>query len=134
MPWVKIGDEVADLPKTLIVWSQDPAAFALDTRATIYAAKHLTDGFVPAALLDVWFPDPTSDTSARLTAILVNAGRWSPTEGGFMIHDFLDSNRSKEAVEKERAKRKKTGKTGGERSGDTRRAQARAAIDEQLPE
>lgn len=133
MSWCKIGDEIVDAPKTLMVWAQDPAAFALDTRATLYAAKHLTDGFIPSAVLDVWFPNQTDGTSARLVKILVDVGRWIPEDGGFRIHDFLDSNRSREDVEAEREKRRKSGKSGGRKSGVQRR-KVRDAIQQSLDE
>lgn len=134
MSWVKIGDEVADLPKTLAVWAQDPAAFALDVRATLYSAKHLTDGFVPALILDVWFPERGAGEATRLTRILIEAGRWEAVEGGFLLHDFLDSNRSREEVEAERAKRQRSGRRGGRKSAQTRRQKVRQILDEQFPE
>lgn len=135
MPWAKIDDGIVDHPKTLIVWSQDPAAFALDVRAIAYCAKHLTDGFLADAVLDSWFPNPADGTSARLTTILVDAVRWERVDGGFEIRDFLDYNRSREEVEAERAKRAKSGGKGGKRSGEARRRkQARREAEASLAE
>lgn len=133
MTWVRIDDDVVDNLKTLQMWAQDPAAFALDVRGIAYCAKHLTDGFLPDEILALWFGGEP-EKGHRLTEILVAVGRWDRAEGGFDIHDFLDYNKSREEVELERAKRAKSGKKGGTKSGESRRRKTREQIEESLAE
>lgn len=120
MSWAKIDDGIGDNPKTLRVWAEDPAAFALDIRAIAYCAKHLTDGFVPAEIIALWFAGKEADRD-RLVGILLNAQRWEIVPGGFEIHDYLDYNPTKEKVLETRKKRAGAGTTGGKRSGESRR-------------
>lgn len=134
MSWVKIDDGIVDNLKTLKVWSRDPEAFALDVRGIAYAAKQLTDGFVPDEILELWYTGRAEDLQA-LTEILVDVQRWERVEGGFEIHDYLDYNPSKEKVLETRAKRANNGGKGGKASGKSRREKAvRKEAEESLAE
>lgn len=126
MPWVKIDDGIVDNLKTLKVWKRDPEAFALDVRGIGYCAKHLTDGFVPEEILEVWYAGRV-ERLQELTTILVEVGRWEPAEGGFDVHDFLEYNPSKEKVLETRAKRASSGYNGGKKSGESRRRRGEAS-------
>lgn len=122
MPWARIDDGIGDNPKTLKIWAEDPGALALDVRGIAYCAKHLTDGFVPAEIIALWFAGRDEERD-RLTGILLRHGRWEAVPGGFEIHDYLEYNASKEKVLEVRAKRAKSGSNGGKKSGRTRRGE-----------
>ncbi len=79
------------------VRSVDPSAAWMWAASIGYACENLTDGFIPrAALHDL----VTLDAKPRLKLVdqLVGAGLWETCEGGWMIHDFLMWNPSKQAV------------------------------------
>lgn len=123
MPWAKLDDGIVDNLKTLSVWSGDPAAFALDIRAIAWSAKQLTNGFVPTQLVAAWFP--AAEQRARLVDLLIASGRWEVAEqDGWLIHDFLDYNPSREEIEAERDAKQKAGRKGGKASGRSRRQKA----------
>lgn len=77
-----------------------PLAAWLNVCAWAYCARNLTDGFVPAErvprLADV--PKPT-----QLVDRLVKAKLWEVVPGGYMVHDYLEYNPSREQVMAERA-------------------------------
>lgn len=97
MPWVRMDDQYPEHPKVDRV---GPYAAWLNVCAWAYCARNLTDGFVPservARLANV--PQP-----AKLAKALVEARLWEAVEGGYMVHDFLAYNPSREQVLKERA-------------------------------
>lgn len=76
-----------------------------------YARNHLTDGVVPTealATLAVFKTRP-----AKLAEVLVSVRLFEVVEGGYVVHDFLDENDSREDVLRKRredAERKRTGK------------------------
>lgn len=79
------------------VRSVDPSAAWMWAASIGYACENLTDGFIPrAALHDL----VTLDAKPRLKHAeeLVAAGLWEAVEKGWMIHDFLMWNPSKQAV------------------------------------
>ena len=67
----------------------------LYVRCGTYAAQHLTDGYIRKDIA-------LSIGSPALADTLVKAKLWHRTRGGWTIHDYLDYNPSREAVEKER--------------------------------
>lgn len=83
-------------------WDNDPriiragtAAFGLYTRCGMYAARHLTDGFVPTEVA-------TTYGSREWAAKLVDAGLWVIVEHGFQMPDYLERNPSAVVVRKRR--------------------------------
>jgi len=96
MPWVKIDDQFASHPKVL---KAGPAAAWLYICGLTYCNRYLTDGFIPAQAVRLLadLDDPEEQAAA-----LVNAGLWEVTDGGYMVHDFLDWNPSAEEVRSER--------------------------------
>lgn len=92
MPWARFDDQFPDHPKVVKV---GPLAAWLSVCAVCYCSRYLTDGFVPEAqlrkLADV--KDPVS-----LAERLVDAGVWERCDGGFMVHDYLEYNPSRDAV------------------------------------
>lgn len=124
MTWVRFDDQFADSPKMEQV---GPVAGWLHVAAICYSARHLLDGVIPEAkarrLADI--PSPAKHIRA-----LVTAGAWHEPghdcercqpcpDGHYLIHDYLEYQRSRADVEAERtaarermAKRRR--KTNGE--------------------
>ncbi|MBP8536106.1 hypothetical protein [Streptomyces sp. MK37H] len=109
MAWSRIDDSLHSHPKIMQVGN---AATGLYVRLISYAGQHLTDGFVPASVA-------RSYGTPRLLAALCDANLLAkvdpksnqtsetrpPLQGpGYVIHDYLDYNPSREQVLAERAK------------------------------
>lgn len=96
MTWVRIDDQFPDHPKVAAV---GPQAAWLHVCGLCYAARYLTDGFVPDAIVSrlTIFEDVTP-----LVTLLVTHALWAQVDGGYMIHDFLEYNPSREQVMQER--------------------------------
>jgi hypothetical protein len=96
MTWVKLDDQFTDHPKVV---AAGPLAAWLYICGLTYAARYLTDGFIPAAqvrrLADLGEPE-------RLAERLVGVELWEREEAGYRIHDYLDFNPSAAQVRKER--------------------------------
>lgn len=109
---MKHYDERLEHPKLVKV---GPHAEHLDDRATLYANKNLTDGFVPTSkvrtLVD-WHGIFEADAKGKprpvdpmvLADRLVEADRWERVDGGFQIHDYLEHQQSKAQILERRAK------------------------------
>lgn len=123
MAWVKVDDQMADHPKFTGLDRFAPLALALQLRAFCYASRHLTDGFLPAGVIpslidgfESWgietggvrgmFAVGSDGDEFDWPAIMVSAGLWEQREGGYVIHDYLDYNPSKEQVLKHRKEAK----------------------------
>jgi hypothetical protein len=97
MAWVRLDDAFPEHPKVLA--AGDEAAW-LYVCALAYCNRHLTDGALPAAAVKRL----TNHKRPILLAMrLVDVGLFDRTEDGFHVHDYLDYQSSKEAVEAERA-------------------------------
>ena len=92
MPWFRLDDSFHSHPKVIAAGNE---AIGLYVRCGTHAAEHLTDGFVSKNVA-------LSYGSDALAGTLVRAGLWHRARGGWTIHDYLDYNPSREAVEKER--------------------------------
>ena len=95
MPWVKIDDQMPDHPK---IAALSDAAFRAHVTAICYAARNLTDGFIPMKKAKEF-------GSARSIKELVPA-LWELAEGGFSVHDYLryQPPRAQVLAEREAAK------------------------------
>lgn len=127
MTWVKLDDQFADNPK---LERAGPLAAWLSVAALCYSARHLTDGFIPqskaARLADI--PTPGKHVKA-----LIREGVWhepghtceSPLcgavpDGHYLIHDYLDYQRSRADVEAEREKEREKKRAQREKGSSTR--------------
>lgn len=117
MTWVKLSDE---FPRHEKVDDLSDGAFRLHIAALCHASDQLTDGFVREKIVARLVPtfrktQPTELVQARL---------WHPTEGGWLIHDYLDYNPSAESVRAERKaaadrmRNARSGKRSGEQQGE----------------
>jgi hypothetical protein len=121
MPWVRLDDRFTEDPKVVEV---GPLASWLYVSSIAYAARNLTDGFIPKAMvprladfteIETLWPQLSShgvsnDGLTELTESLVSrllcAELWQKTDGGFQIHNYLEYQPSREQVLKERAANK----------------------------
>jgi hypothetical protein len=92
LPWFRLDDSFHSHPKILAAGNE---AVGLYVRCGTYAAAHLTDGKLPRDIVLLYGSDALADK-------LVAAKLWRRTRGGWQIHDYLDYNPSREAVDNER--------------------------------
>ena len=98
MPWVRFDDT---FPVHRKVDGLSDAAFRLHVSAIFWCARNLTDGVVPEEDLDL--VTARVRTPARFAAELVRRGLWDKRDqGGWIIHDYLDFQPSKDKVLAER--------------------------------
>jgi hypothetical protein len=96
MPWIKIDDRLHAHPKFVAAWAADPASVGLELFALSHSAAYLTDGAVDEIFVRSLFR--SAARRRRAIAALVDAGLWLPTGDGWVIHDYLDYNESREAL------------------------------------
>lgn len=112
MPWVKIDDAFLRHPKARAAGKDGRALFIA---GLCWCATHGTDGRIEAYDLPVIAAE--ADVRPAATARrLVDVGLWEATDGGWLVHDYLDYNPSAAATEELRAKRAEAGRRGGQRS------------------
>lgn len=113
MTWLKLDDSFGDHPK---IDALSDGAYRLHVQAMNYAARNLLDGRVPDGR-----PERLMQRFKRGYLVeLERAGLWERNGAGWMIHDFLVYNPSKEEVEERRKKRAEAGAKGGKRSSKKR--------------
>ena len=125
MSWIKIDDGFPDHPKFL---EAGPLGGFLCLCAIAWSNRNRTDGFVPRGqvrrLVDfegfahhMWAGELVGggdDVDAmQLAEELVTVGLWEHVKGGFLIHDYLDWQRSREEIEALTEQRREAGKRGG---------------------
>lgn len=124
MAWAKIDDKFFSHPK---VRSAGRDATLLHLAALTYCNEHLTDGFIQEesipyiamlAFIDV------EDAKQNLSKLL-SVGLWEECEGGYLVHDYLEYNPTREMVEETRAARAEAGKRGGEAKTPEKQASSR---------
>ncbi len=144
MSWVRFDDAMGDHPKFLAMGPLAPLALALQVRACLYVARHLTDGYVPAGALagllqgfDAWsietgtIGDPPiagfgeSADALNWPELMIRAGLWEHAKrrDGYVIHDYLEYNPARESVlaarESNAARQKNFRGRNGKRNGAT---------------
>lgn len=100
MTWVKLDDGFPEHSKIL---AAGPYGLAVHVRALCWAARNLSDGFLPAAAVKTFtvdFGEIRGRHRARKETVesLVSLGIWEQEAGGYRIHDYLDFNPSKSEV------------------------------------
>lgn len=91
MAWLRFDDNYPQHPKVIGLTAN---AFTLNTCAICYAGRHHTDGFLPAAIVPRLWHFPRGTSVPRLVRELLAARLWEETEGGHLVHDFLEYNPS----------------------------------------
>jgi|GEM_PF-3118815 len=96
MPYAQIDTEALSHPKVLAL---SDAAFRLWVASLAYCQRHLTDGALPEACLVAL----GVRVHAKQVDELVSRRLWDRTEDGYQVHDYLQWNTSRAAVEQRRA-------------------------------
>lgn len=133
--WVKIDDRFYQHPKIVSV---GPLGMALQVAALCYCNQYLTDGFIPWAaakgLISWEYLAPPDDNgrrlimtvdvgcgmhgeqvcSERIIDLLLSAEIWIEVDGGYLIHDYGDFQKSKEEVTAITTARQEAGRRGGQ--------------------
>lgn len=113
--WAKIDDAFPDHPKLGRLGRQAPLGGWLFVSGLCYCGRFLTDGFIPEGQVGKLADFHGFDTDAHeLAKRLVDVGLWEYTEGGFLVHDYLEWNWSREKCEATRATNKARASKGGE--------------------
>lgn len=104
MAWVRLDDQFTDHPKLA---AAGPVAGWVYVSGLCYAARYLTDGFVPETIALRF-----AGSSPEVLANLVECSLLDRVNGGYQIHDFLDYNppASKVKAERDAAKARMKGK------------------------
>jgi hypothetical protein len=101
-------------------------AMGLHAWSISYCDHARSDGFIP---LGAW---PALPGAGAAVKALVDAELWARVEGGFMLHDYLDYNRSRAKIEAELAAKRANGQAGGQASASAR-ARAKGQAPAQAP-
>lgn len=129
--YVKVHDGLPDHPKIIEAGGE---AGWLYICGLSYASRQLTDGVIPKRLV----PRLTDGSKPEASAsALLRVGLWHEGEhdcpncppagpDAYVIHDYLDHQRSASEVADIRSKRAAAGQRGGKRSGESRRAASAA--------
>jgi hypothetical protein len=96
MTWVRIDDSFPEHPKVLA--AGDSAAW-LYVAGICYSGRLLTDGFIPKEQVNrlTGISSPKKEVAA-----LVAVQLWDEVPGGYQIHGYLEHQKSRDDVEKER--------------------------------
>lgn len=129
--YVRIHDGLPDHPKIAEVGGM---AAWLYVSGLCYASRLLTDGIIPARMVArlTDLPDVEALASRLLEANLWHRAQHDckdcPQGLGdvYVIHDYLDHQRSAAEVRELSEKRAAAGRSGGKASGESRRAEAKA--------
>lgn len=89
MTWFRVDDGFADHPKVLSV---SLGAIGLWVKAGAWCAKHLKDGAVPTTAVSAL------GGSKKLAAELVAAGLWHEAANGYVFHEWLQHQPSRQQV------------------------------------
>jgi hypothetical protein len=129
MSWVRLDDQFANHAKIMSVSSD---AFRLHVTAMCWSASQLTDGAVPVAATRQlgWFCTDLKQATAEL--VLAELWEMAPG-GGWLIHDYLEYNPSKEQVLKERAEAKERMQNKRKSSAEVRPNISRTSDNVQVP-
>jgi len=117
MAWFRLDASFPEHPKVMGLGLRAEGLFV---RGLAYASRVATDGHIPIQFIRS-MPDPDVEAVA---AALVGAGLWEAAPGGFLIHDYLDYQPSREEVKQRDDYFRDIGQKGGKRSGEVRREAA----------
>lgn len=109
MSWVKLDDSFFSHPKVVNAGTE---AIGLYVLGLTYSSHHLTDGHVPSA----WVRQAVGSKAKKLTETLMEHGLWELNGTGWLIHDYLEYQASREQIQAQRAEvsaaRSEAGKRG----------------------
>lgn len=113
MAWVRIDDQV---PRNTKCLKAGPAACWLWVCAIAHCQSQLTEGFVSVEALPMIGVKGAS-RAEKLAQVLVGAGLFDRVDGGYLVHDYLEFNGTKDDALARKAKlsaaRAEAGRLGG---------------------
>jgi hypothetical protein len=129
--YVRVHDGLPDHPKIAEVGGM---AAWLYVSGLCYASRHLTDGIIPIRLVARLTDLPDAEA---LASRLLEANLWHRAQHDckdcpqgigavYVVHDYMDHQRSAAEVRELSEKRAAAGRNGGRASGETRRGNAKA--------
>ena len=124
MPWARFDDKFYAHPKTYRLGKLRLPAIGLHLLAVTWSCDQLTDGVIPEDALVMLGGTPA------VAQALVHAGMWHHSEERreYLIHDFIDYNKSRDQVLRDREKwRERQGASRGVSQGVSRRDTQRDA-------
>ncbi len=98
MSYFQVDDSFQDHPKFVGLGLD---AVGLWSCGQAYCSRHLTDGFIPTAWVDM--KSGGRQKGERVAATLVAANLWLVVAGGYTVKGYLDHNPSRADVEKKKA-------------------------------
>lgn len=119
MVWFKVDDR---LPMNRKMAGVSLAAVGLWVEGGSWASGAQTGGTIPKQLLRLLHVE----SSEKLADELVAAGLWEDEGDQWRIHDFFDYNPTAKEIEDLKASRSKAGRSGGLKSGESRRSKCEA--------
>jgi hypothetical protein len=99
MPWTRLDDTFYGNPKILDLFHE---AFRLYVVSLNWAVAQMTDGRVPWVALSICLPDETPEQREESAGQLVKVGLWTVNGTGWLIHDFLEYQETRETIEDRR--------------------------------
>jgi hypothetical protein len=126
-------DNCDDNPK---IAGLSDSAFRLWFRGLLYCRRNRTDGHIPELAARgltkgaKQYQRASAELLARPTLVPDRVPLWSRTETGFLIHNYLERNKSREQIDNEIAEKREYARRGGLRSGQVRAKQSASASDE----
>lgn len=115
MTYVKLDDGFFANPKVAQAGYEGAGLYAMGLS---YCGKYLTDGFLP----EFW----AHQHPRRIIKRLLDAKLWRVVDGGYVMADYLEYNRSAEEIKEERRKKREGGKRGAEERWAREQAEAQA--------
>ena len=109
--WFKVDDNLATHPKAA---RAGLAPIGLWVKAGSWSAQHLTNGFVPNAVL------PLLGAKRSHADALVKAELWTAEPDGYRFRDWFDYQPTAEKSAEIKEKRREAGRKGGLASGQSR--------------
>lgn len=108
MPWFMVEDTLPFHPKAIDAGN---SAVGLWVRAGAWSMQHLTDGFVPSAIVRMIGSRVEADR-------LVEVGLWVKAPDGYWFHEWRSRQQSREQVERAREKARLRKQKWREQRGD----------------
>jgi len=113
MAWARIDDNFFNHPK---VRKAGKDAIIFHVAALCHSNAFTTDGFIANDMLELIAAQAFQRKANGLADRLVECGLWDRIEGGYLIHDFLEYNYSKQQVSEIKSKRADAGRQGGKQT------------------
>lgn len=114
MTWGRLDDQMYAHPKVRRALNIEPASIALFAMAISWSAGHEQDGHVPEEAMQMLYP--AAKKRKKALDVLDEVGLIQRNgDGGYVIHDYLDYNLSRDQLNQRRAADR------GRKSGSERR-------------